>query len=62
MKVYRALNVGATMDQIHDDCIINGFDEDEIFLAIKAGQNLHDAALIQIEELSKRPAPFGRTK
>ena len=62
MAIYRALTNGSTVDKIHAACIEKGWSEDDIFLGIKAGENLYHASLKQIEELSKRPAPFGRTK
>lgn len=60
MAVYRALSSGATVEQIHDACVEKKWSEDDIFLAIKAGENLYNATVIQVDELSKRPAPFGR--
>jgi hypothetical protein len=62
MAVYRALGSGATVEQIHDACLEKKWSEEDIFLAIKAGENLYNATVKQIDELSKRPAPFGRTK
>lgn len=40
--------------------IDKGYSEDDVFLAIRAGENLYQAIEQQEEELTKRPAPFGR--
>ena len=61
MAVYKALGVeGNTIAMIHAACIEKGWSEEDTFLAIKAGENLYNASVKQAEELSKRPAPFGR--
>jgi len=59
--VAAALSIqGITLDQIHDELIDRGWSEEDIFLAIKAGQNLVDSLSIVENELKKRPPPFGR--
>jgi hypothetical protein len=59
-SVVRNLGVGATIEQIVEVCREKGWMDEDIFLAIKAGQNLYDAIVLQKEELKKRPPPFGR--
>jgi len=56
MAVYRAIGSGASLEQIHDACLEKSWTEEDIFLAIKAGENLYNATLKQIDELSKRCA------
>lgn len=58
--VFKALSAGADIDQLHEAMVEKGYSEEEIFLAIKAGENLYDALLKQHEELKARPLPFGR--
>lgn len=58
--VAKALGVGASTEDIHDSLLSRGLSEDEIFLLIKAGENLYKALEDQQKELAARPAPFGR--
>ena|ERR1700735_4958847 len=58
--VFRNLSVGATIEQIHEAMLKRGYSEEDLFLALKAGQNLYDAIETQEQELVSRPAPFGR--
>jgi hypothetical protein len=60
IQAVNALGIGASIDDIHSACLAKGWDEDSIFLAINAGQNLYDAIVKQEEDIKKRPNPFGR--
>ena len=51
---------GVTMDQIHDACVAKGWKSDDIFLAMKAAENLYNAIEQQEEEIRNRKPPFGR--
>lgn len=63
--IVRALATdGVTIQDIHDACMGKKWSEEDIFLAIKAAQNLYAAIKQQEKELdearNKRPPPFGR--
>jgi hypothetical protein len=51
---------GVTLDDIHSAIIAKGWSKEDAFLAIKAGENLYNAKLLQEKELAKQPPPFGR--
>lgn len=53
--VVRALGTkGVTVKAIHDACIKKNWSEEDIFLAIRAGQNLYHAIQKQEHELRNR--------
>jgi hypothetical protein len=58
--VFRALQKGSTIEAIHQAILKTGWDEEEAFLAIKAGENLYQAVVQQEKELAAKPLPFGR--
>lgn len=58
--VVRGLGAGATEEQIRQAALDKGWASEQVYLALKAGQNLYDAIAQQEEELAQRPAPFGR--
>lgn len=58
--VLRALQKGRTIEAIHDAIVKKGWAEDDAFLALKAGENLHQAIIQQEQELAAKPPPFGR--
>ena len=60
LAITKALAKNSSLENIHDACLAKGWKEEDIFLAIKAGQNLHRANVKQEAELKQRPAPFGR--
>jgi hypothetical protein len=49
-SIVKALGVGADLDQIVEAARDKGYNEETIFLAVKAGQNLYDALQLQEEE------------
>ena len=59
-SVVRNLGVGASIEQIIEAFQERGHMDEDIFLAIKAGENLYHAIQLQEEELKKRHLPFGR--
>lgn len=59
-NIARGFEVGAALEDIHDSLVEEGYTEDQIFLLIKAGEQLHKALKEKEAELAKRPAPFGR--
>jgi hypothetical protein len=68
--VYRALQKGTTIDAINEALLAKGWASDDIFLGIRAGQNLHNAMIEQDRKLFRerawahynpKPAPFGRS-
>jgi len=58
--VFRALQKGGTISDIHNVIVQHGWSEEDAFLACKAGENLHQAVVQQEKELAARPLPFGR--
>jgi hypothetical protein len=59
--IVRALGTeGITMGQIHNACVAKGWKSDDIFLAIKAAENLYNAIQQQEQELRNKKPPFGR--
>lgn len=58
--VAKALKNKHSIKGIHKAILDRGWSEDDAFLAIKAGENLHQAMVRVEEEIKKRPPPFGR--
>lgn len=58
--VVRAMQKGRTIEAIHNAIVKKGWAEDDAFLALKAGENLHLAILQQERGLATKPPPFGR--
>ena len=52
MAVYNRLIYGVSIKDIHDEYIFLGVTEEYFFLTAKAAENLYNANLKQIEELS----------
>ena len=53
-RVFRALNIGASIEDIHDAIIQKGWSEEDAFLAIKAGELLYNA-ISKVEEEKPKP-------
>jgi hypothetical protein len=51
--VVRNLGSGATIEQIHDAARQKGWSEEDVFLAIKAGEYLYNAIVKQQQELQQ---------
>ena len=56
--IANALKKGWNVDKIHSTCLVKGWSEDDIFLAIKAGELLFNA--IKEAEANKKPPVFRR--
>lgn len=52
--VVKALGVGASIEQIVEACQEKGWMDEDIFLALKAGENLYLAIKLQEEELNRK--------
>lgn len=53
LDIVKAFANNATIEDIHDHLIDKGYSEEDIFLVIKAGQNLHKANVKQEAELNE---------
>ena len=51
---------GVTEEYINYNLISKGCNEYDVFLIIKAGQNLYNAIIEQEKEIKARKPPFGR--
>lgn len=60
LAVFKALQTGASVEQIHQAIIEKGWAEEDVFLGIQAGLNLFNAVTKQELELASRAPPFGR--
>lgn len=58
--VAKILAKGISVDKVHRIILSKGWSEEDAFLAIKAGQNLHDSLAALEKELQNKPPPFGR--
>ena len=58
--VVRALGVGASIEDIHDAIIAKGWNEDDAFLAIKAGELLY-STIQEAEEAKAKRTVFRRS-
>jgi len=60
-SVVKMLSIdGITQEYVHDSLIAKGCNEYDVFLIIKAGQNLYNSILEQEKEIKARKPPFGR--